>query len=72
MMGDTVHLKDTDIEISVKSPGDALLKLIRNGNILKETYHHELKSKVTEPGVYRIEAYLKGRPWVYTNPIYVR
>jgi hypothetical protein len=24
------------------------------------------------PGVYRVEAAYEGKPWVYTNPIYLR
>lgn len=36
----------------------------------------ELERPVESPGVYRVEAWLDAdgerRPWIYSNPIYVR
>jgi hypothetical protein len=31
-----------------------------------------LELAVEAPGVYRVEAWLGDRPWVFTNPIYLR
>jgi hypothetical protein len=31
-----------------------------------------LEFRADAPGAYRVEARLGGKPWVYTNPIYLR
>lgn len=49
---------------------DADVQLIYNGRILARGLR-ELRQTVNEPGVYRLEAYRKGRAWLYTNPIYL-
>lgn len=49
---------------------DAELRLIHNGRALARGLR-ALRQTVTQPGVYRLEAYRKGRPWLYSNPIYV-
>ena len=51
--------------------------LIRNGRLVKEEHRRAaLQWDVDVPGVYRIEAqqYVAGRwrPWIYSNPIWVR
>ena len=51
-------------------------KLIRDGQIVHETKGAELDVPIEEPGVYRVEVWLtlaaEPRPWILTNPIYVR
>jgi len=36
----------------------------------------ELTCGIDEPGIYRVEAYVrkafKYRPWIFSNPVYVR
>jgi hypothetical protein len=49
---------------------DAELHLIRDGRIAVRGLR-ALRQTVAEPGVYRLEAYRKARPWLYSNPIYV-
>ena len=71
IMGDEVELS-SGLTLTASSPQTAHLKLIFNGRAVKETEDTSLKFTVRAPGVYRLEAYLKGRPWVFTNPIYVR
>jgi hypothetical protein len=58
------------------APLPCRLKLIRNGH---EVEHHEgdqASWPLREPGIYRVEAWLglagELRPWILTNPIYVR
>jgi hypothetical protein len=55
-----------------KTPRAALLKILRNGQTVAEGLTQTLDFKVNEPGVYRLEASLGGKPWIYTNPIYFR
>ena len=71
IMGDEVELSP-HLTLTASSPQTAHLKLILNGRTVKEAEGTSLQLTVRAPGVYRLEAYLKGRPWVFTNPIYVR
>jgi len=68
-VGDGVWLK-------AQAPVRCRLTLRTPDGILVETEGETLAHRVTEPGVYRVEARLlyKGtwRPWVFTNPIYLR
>lgn len=58
----------------VKSPLRCELRLLRNGEEVRRTEGDELTFEVREPGVYRVEAWVRlgeeSRPWVYANPIY--
>ena len=49
---------------------DAEVRVIRNGRIAMKGLR-ALRQTITQPGVYRLEGYRKGRPWLYTNPIYI-
>jgi len=57
-------------------PGDARIVLMRNGQPVTEAEGSALEHEVTEPGAYRIEAHRhwrgRERPWIYSNPIYLR
>jgi hypothetical protein len=76
IMGDVVELAD-GVKLAAKLPAPAYLRLLRHG---EEVVIAESKSDfefvVKMPGVYRVEAWLKldgeYRPWIYSNPIYVR
>lgn len=52
------------------------VKLLRNGSVIVDRETDTFVDEVNEPGVYRVEAWLKLdgelRPWIYSNPIYVR
>lgn len=75
IMGDEVQLA-SGLTLTASLPGAATLRLFRNGELRAETIGRSAAWPVTEPGVYRLEAYvpLAGelRPWVFSNPIYVR
>jgi hypothetical protein len=73
-MGDTLTLSDkTMLHISLPVP--ALVRILRNGSLLTEEKNKTMILPVIEPGVYRIEAFLKAygkyRPWIFSNPIFV-
>ena len=57
--------------LEVRSPVEAKLTLLRAGRPVAETVGTALRHTAAEPGVYRAEARLGGKPWVYTNPIYL-
>lgn len=70
IMGDRIKLVP-ELILVAKSPRKALLKLIHNGNCLVEEQTTQLRVVISQPGVYRVEAHIDNRPWVFTNPIYV-
>ncbi len=71
-MGDEIFNIENEIRFSIKSPHPATIRLLRNGKIHKESKGTSLETSSTEKGVFRVEAYIENRPWVFTNPIYVR
>ena len=73
IMGDEITFApDNDIVLKVSSPAKAKIRLIRNGELIRQVESDYLRESIIDAGVYRIEAYYQGKPWVYTNPIYVR
>jgi hypothetical protein len=75
-MGDEVKLSQ-DMKLTAALPAPALVRLLRYG---KEVARSEGKAgfefALQEPGAYRLEAWLKldgeWRPWIFSNPVYVR
>jgi hypothetical protein len=74
-MGDEVKLGGA-LMLSAATPVKCTMKLIRNGEALQTANTNRLDFEAKTPGVYRIEAWLEvdgeQRPWIYSNPIYVR
>ncbi|MEA3360821.1 MAG: hypothetical protein U9R17_15635, partial [Thermodesulfobacteriota bacterium] len=59
------------------SPAYGLIRIIRDGLLFKETYGNRLSVKIHKKGVYRAEVFRKMppfglRPWIFSNPIYLR
>ena len=75
IMGDEIKVGGA-LKLSAATPVKCTLKLIRNGEELQTLAAKRLDFEVKTPGVYRIEAWLEldgeKRPWIYSNPIYVR
>lgn len=75
IMGDEVKLGEA-LMLSAATPVKCTMKLIRNGEALQTSNTNRLEFDVKTRGVYRIEAWLEvdgeQRPWIYSNPIYVR
>lgn len=80
VMGDDISLRGRVI-LSIKTPYQALIRLVKNGQVIEEKYNSKtLTTVVREHGVYRVEVYLKKRkgthiihrPWIYSNPIYIK
>jgi hypothetical protein len=53
-------------------PQPARLRLLRDGMEVAGGVGTSLEHEVEEPGVYRVEAYLRERTWILSNPIYLR
>jgi hypothetical protein len=58
--------------LRVHSPVPAAITLLRSGAAVAQVTAADLEYRAETPGVYRVEARYAGRPWVYTNPIYLR
>jgi hypothetical protein len=63
--------------LTVKTPGEGLIRMINNGSLFEERYGSELHARINEKGVYRVEVFKKTcifglRPWIFSNPVYLR
>jgi len=63
---------NSDSKIIVKLPLRAKIKIIHNGKILLEETTKQLEVTGLDEGKYRLEAYYKNRPWIFSNPILVK
>jgi hypothetical protein len=74
-IGSDVPLAD-DLHLRAEAPLEARFKLVRDGRIVLEQSGPGFEFLVAKPGVYRVEVWLNvagdDRPWILTNPIYVR
>jgi hypothetical protein len=70
-MGEEAGL-EPGTELHARTPRPARIRLLCNGEIAAEVHGSELHHPIELHGVYRIEVALHGRPWIYSNPAYVR
>ncbi len=68
--GDVIPLIE-NTKITVSLPSQANLKLIHNGDIILQSETDLLEYKISEKGLYRVEAWKKNRGWIYSNHIRV-
>ena len=59
------------LEIKVSSPKVATLRVLRDGMIVQDLLGTACNTHVDVPGVWRVEAHLGDRPWVFANPFYI-
>jgi hypothetical protein len=59
----------------IRAPQKATIRLMRNGEVVREADADELWYESAEPGTYRVEVWKrrwgKLRGWIFSNPIYV-
>jgi hypothetical protein len=64
------------LQLRAEAPLAGRFKLVRNGAVVREQSGPMLDFPVDQPGIYRVEVWLnlagEVRPWILTNPIYVR
>jgi hypothetical protein len=63
---------EAGFELHVRVPQRAHIRLIRDGAPITEVHATELDHPVEAAGVYRVEVRLGDRPWIYSNPVYLR
>jgi hypothetical protein len=71
IMGDEVPLAPT-LHLTARVPSPAVLTVYRDGRPIADALATEFRVPVTAPGAYRVEAARNGKPWIFSNPIYVR
>ncbi len=71
VMGDEVALAP-GLQLTTYLPAPANLTLFKDGRPIETTIGQVWRIPVTTPGVYRLEAARHGKPWIFSNPIYVR
>jgi hypothetical protein len=64
------------LRLHAEAPLPVQWKLIRDGRLLQSAAGRTLDVRVSEPGVYRVEAWLKiageDTIWILSNPLYIR
>lgn len=63
--------------LHVRTPVRGEIRLLRDGRLAKKWRGRRVCYEVTKKGVYRVEVYLRRpffgwRPWIFSNPIYLR
>jgi hypothetical protein len=79
IMGDEIGLED-GVRFTVATPVASLVRLIKDGKVVEEKAGASRQEfPVDQRGVYRVEVYLpqlgnsfNDRPWIISNPIYVK
>lgn len=80
IMGDEVVTREA-LALVASFPVECKIRWIKDGKALGKSLEETTPAirsdlEVTEPGVYRVEGWLtvdgEDRPWIYSNPIYVR
>lgn len=70
-MGDKIS-KSKNIKLHAEIPNhNSEIKLIKNGRTVESVKGATLVHKVNGRGVYRVEAYLNGKAWIFSNHIRV-
>lgn len=74
-MGDEIQAA-TGVTLRASAPLPCRWALFRNGELIKSSEGADLVYETDQPGAYRVEAALECagdlRPWIYSNPIYLR
>ena len=75
IMGDEFKASSARLLV-VNFPVRCWMRLLKDGEEIHAEYGDRLIMEAAEPGVYRVEGWLdvdaERRPWIYSNPIYLR
>ena len=69
-MGDQIHW-EPGLKLHAILPAEAQMTLFMDGRAADEATGRDIWFDVSGKGIYRLEVSYKGRPWIYTNPVYV-
>ena len=71
IMGDEVTMTP-HLQLTAVLPAAGELSLFKDGATVATSSGRVWQIPVTEPGTFRLEASRDGKPWIFSNPIYVR
>lgn len=63
---------DEETYIDINLPEKGRVKIIVDGSQLLEQENEFIRHKIENPGVYRIEVFQEDKPWIYSNPVWVK
>jgi len=69
-IGDSAEIGPGPLLIEADVGSDAYIRLIADGEVLTSGVRR-IRQSVDRGAVYRLEGYVGGKPWLFTNPIYV-
>jgi hypothetical protein len=70
IMGDAIPWQP-GLTLDVTLPTSTTMTLFKDGEPAAQHSGTAWQVPVVEPGVYRVEVTLRGKPWIFTNPIYI-
>ena len=75
-MGEEIQLHD-EMNLIARAPARGIIRIVRNGRKVLEEKTTTVSYRPEEPGTYRAEVMSlhelrRPRPWIFSNPIYVR
>ena len=70
-MGEELRF-EPGMTLQARTPEPAHIRLLRDGEVVATEDGSELHHSIELGGVYRVEVHLRNRPWIYSNPVYVR
>lgn len=70
LMGEEIPLS-AHLRGYVRLPATATVHVVKDGRVWKKEDAAALHFPIDAAGVYRIEVYRKGKPWIFSNPVYV-
>jgi hypothetical protein len=60
------------VSLHVRTPRAAEIRLLRDGELIATANSDKLHQPIERHGIHRVEVALTKRPWIYSNPVYVR
>ena len=70
LMGETIPVGPL-LHGEVRLPERADIQVLKDGHVWQTEQALSFRFPITEAGVYRVEVYREGNPWIFSNPIYV-
>jgi len=71
-MGDTISANEEKVMLRALVPKECDIKLIHNGKLTNESKGMNAAWDIKEPGIYRVECWLSGRGWIFSNHIRIK
>ena len=71
IMGDEQKMSGK-ANLLIETPLPSTIRLIKDGQVLIKEKSCNLITETRDFGVYRVEARIDDKPWIYSNPIYLR